>query len=292
MNARLDKLTVRRPSFDVSGVPVWWNGNDPVVTRFFDALAVHFPDGERFFIQSVRNFQDKIEDEDLRQDVRDFFKQEAQHGLAHDAYNSIMSAQGVDVEWIVSDMKLILGFAQEYLPDDVQLALTAAFEHVTATLGEQFMAGDAEMFRDSDPVMRALFLWHGVEEVEHKRVAFDVYQKVAGGGYVTRSSALLLGTVFAHVLIGRVMWHMLAVDGVTSNPRVIAKGLYRLYGPGGHVTRLARPFLSWFRPGFHPSDSGVPARVREWAAAYEKCGDPMKATRVVFPVEVATGNAA
>ncbi|MCG8438771.1 MAG: metal-dependent hydrolase, partial [Pseudomonadales bacterium] len=48
----------RKVAFDVSSVPRHWNGGDPVLTRFFDALSVHFPEGERFFIQSVRNFKD------------------------------------------------------------------------------------------------------------------------------------------------------------------------------------------------------------------------------------------
>lgn len=33
--------------------------------------------------------------------------------------------------------------------------------------------------------MAHLFLWHGSEEVEHRHVAYDVYQRI-GGGYVRR----------------------------------------------------------------------------------------------------------
>jgi len=53
----------RKVAFDVSSVPRHWNGGDPVLTRFFDALSVHFPEGERFFIQSVRNFKDQVTDD-------------------------------------------------------------------------------------------------------------------------------------------------------------------------------------------------------------------------------------
>jgi predicted metal-dependent hydrolase len=37
------------------------------------------------------------------------------------------------------------------------------------------------MFKNAHPAMRAMFMWHGVE-VEHKTVAFDVYETAAGGG--------------------------------------------------------------------------------------------------------------
>ncbi|MGB3622442.1 MAG: metal-dependent hydrolase, partial [Ketobacter sp.] len=74
----------RKVTFDVSTVPRHWNGGDPVLTRFFDALSVHFPEGERFFIQSVRNFQDRVKEPGLREDIRHFIRQEGQHGIVHD----------------------------------------------------------------------------------------------------------------------------------------------------------------------------------------------------------------
>lgn len=141
---------------------------------------------------------------------------------------------------------------------------------------------DALMFRHAHPVMRAMFLWHAVEEVEHKAVAYDVYEKVAGGGYLIRVSALLVGTALVHVVVGRVLWHMLKVDGLTGRPLVIIRGLYKLYGPNGMLTGLIRPYLAWFKPGFHPWDSGIPEKVSAWLEEYDRHGDPMEASRRVF----------
>jgi len=280
--AHLHTIQPRKISFDISDVPVFWNGGDPVLTRFFDALSVHFPDGERFFIQSVRNYQDQVTDPKLKADVRSFFRQEAQHGIVHDQYNAVMAAQGIHVEKIIKRMKFTLHLTQKYMPLKYQLAMTAAFEHITATLGEGFMDGDGDMLRNADPVMRAMFMWHGVEEVEHKAVAFDVYEHAAGGGYLTRTSALLLGTALVHVIVGSVLWHMLKVDRLTGRPLLIARGLYRLYGPNGLLTRLIPAYLAWFRPGFHPWDSGIPEKVSAWLDEYEKDEDPMRASHVVF----------
>ncbi len=276
------KIQPRKTAFDVSDVPVFWNDGDPVLTRFFDALSVHFPDGERFFIQSVRNYEDRVTDPGLKADVRAFFRQEAQHGIVHDKYNAVMAAQGVNVEKIIKRMKVALALTQKYMPPKYQLAMTAAFEHITATLGEGFMDGDGDMFRNAHPAMRAMFMWHGVEEVEHKAVAFDVYEQAAGGGYVTRTSALILGTAMVHVIVGSVLWHMLKVDRMTGRPLLIAQGLYRLYGPNGLLTRLIPAYLAWFKPGFHPWDSGIPEKVSAWLTEYEKDEDPMRASFVVF----------
>ena len=98
------------------------------------------------------------------------------------------------------------------------------------------MEGEGEMFKNAHPAMRAMFMWHGVEEVEHKTVAFDVYETAAGGGYFTRASALIIGTLLVHAVVGSVLWHMLKIDKLQGQPLVLAKGFYRLYGPRGLIT--------------------------------------------------------
>lgn len=280
--AKPHAIKPRKPSFDVTDVPVFWNDGDPVLTRFFDALSVHFPDGERFFIQSVRHYQNRVTDLKLKEDIRNFFWQEAQHGIVHDRYNAVMAAQGVNVDKIIMRLKIAIRLFQTHLSPKHQLALTAAFEHITATLGEGFMEGEGEMFRHAHPIMRAMYMWHGVEEVEHKAVAFDVYETAAGGGYFTRVAALIGGTAVVHMVVGSVAWHMLKVDGMNRRPLLIAKGLYRLYGPRGLLTRLVPRYLDWFRPGFHPTDSGMPEKVEAWLTEYQRHEDPLLATFMVF----------
>ena len=86
MNAPL-KTTVQpvvrtNLDFKLDEIPRFWFGGDPFLTRMFDALSLTFPDGERYFIQSVRLFRDKITDPDLQKRVADFIRQEAQHGLS------------------------------------------------------------------------------------------------------------------------------------------------------------------------------------------------------------------
>jgi predicted metal-dependent hydrolase len=280
--AKPHAIKPRKPSFDVTDVPVFWNDGDPVLTRFFDALSVHFPDGERFFIQSVRHYQNRVTDLKLKEDIRNFFWQEVQNGIVLDRYNAVMAAQGVNVDKIIMRLKIAIRLFQTHLSPKHQLALTAAFEHITATLGEGFMEGEGKMFRHAHPIMRAMYMWHGVEEVEHKAVAFDVYETADGGGYFSRVAALIGGTAVVHMVVGSVAWHMLKVDGMNRRPLLIAKGLYRLYGPRGLLTRLVPRYLDWFRPGFHPTDSGMPEKVEAWLTEYQRHEDPLLATFMVF----------
>jgi predicted metal-dependent hydrolase len=276
-------LRHRRTKFDFADVPTRWNGGDPFITRFLDALSINFPEGERFFMESVRAFEERVKDPTLREEVKVFCRQEAQHGAAHHAYNRTLQDQGVNVEAILSMLSAQKRWAQRELSPKMQLALTAAAEHLTATLAEGILEFAPFVSQNAHPEMRALFLWHAVEEVEHKAVAFDVYRGVGRGDYVTRALAMVYFTAYLHVRIAAIMRHMLEVDGVPARRRVVARGLWRLYGPRGFLTRMLPSYLAWFKPSFHPWDSGMPEQVATWIAAYEQHQDPVRATLAVFP---------
>src|SRR5699024_4235514 len=74
--------------FDLGGdIPRFWMDGDPFKTRYFDALSMLFPHGERFFIDCVRDFSDQVTDPELKAQVKDFIFQEGQHGQQHTKFN-------------------------------------------------------------------------------------------------------------------------------------------------------------------------------------------------------------
>jgi predicted metal-dependent hydrolase len=64
-------------------LPVDWHSGEPAVTHFYDALSLTFPEGERFFIDSVRRNAHRILDPDLERRVQGFTAQEAIHSREH-----------------------------------------------------------------------------------------------------------------------------------------------------------------------------------------------------------------
>jgi uncharacterized protein len=129
--------------------------------------------------------------------------------------------------------------------------------------------------------MRAMYVWHAVEEVEHKAVAYDVYQTAGGGGYVTRSLALITFTLYLHIRIAAIMQHMLEVDALPNRRLLVARGLWRMYGPRGYLTRLIPSYLAWFKPGFHPWQTPMAPQVAAWITEYEQHQDPVRATQAL-----------
>ncbi len=77
--------------------PRYWFGNDVFVTHFFNALSSTFPEGERFFIRSVRRYADRIDNVMLAREVTAFVGQEGQHSKAHDVHVALLVDQGYGV---------------------------------------------------------------------------------------------------------------------------------------------------------------------------------------------------
>ncbi|MGQ0697822.1 MAG: metal-dependent hydrolase [Panacagrimonas sp.] len=269
------------PDFDLHGdIPRHWFGGDAFKTRFFDAMSLLFPEGEKFFIQCVRDYRDRIDDPVLQAQVKDFTYQEGQHGMVHNAYNQRIAAQGIAVDAIVDQETRILGWFRKHLPASWTIAHTAAVEHMTAIMAHSFMK-HPETFEAADERMRALYVWHGVEEIEHKGVAFDVMRNVAKVGYFTRVFTMLYVSVFFPLHTFLIMRHMFQVDGVRGRLKVWARGLGWLYGRKGIMTRLLPHYLAYFRPGFHPWQAGQMDTYLRWRGVFDVKGDAIAAANAL-----------
>ena len=69
----------------------------------------------------------------------------------------------------------------------------------------------------ADPQIAELWRWHGIEETEHKAVAFDVFLAV-GGTVSERRQALLMNTFFFFKDTMRNLCIMLQKEGKLWNP--------------------------------------------------------------------------
>jgi uncharacterized protein len=258
----------------------WYEG-DAFKTRFFDAMSTLFPEGERFFIECVRDYRQQVKDPVLQEQVKNFIFQEAQHGQQHDRFNARLAQQGIRTDVIEASNRSTIRWWRTHIHRKLTLAMTAAAEHLTAIMAHAFL-GNRELFTQADPRMRALYYWHAIEEIEHKAVAYDVMQKVAGVGYFTRITGMLLETFIFPFFVFMIMNHMFKVDGLQSRWKLWLKGLWWLYGPRGVMTRLLPHYLAYYRPGFHPWQSGRMAGFERWQKVYRESGNPVEASDAVM----------
>ena len=267
--------------FQLDGeMPRFWNGGDPYKTRFFDAMSLTFPIGERYFISSVRAYKDQIQDAQLAQEVKDFTRQEAQHGMAHSLFNDLLQKQGLQVAWTQTFLDRKFKWQLRSWPAVFNLAYTAAAEHLTAMMCTTFMERP-EIIASFEPRMRALYTWHSIEEVEHKAVCYDVLTRVAKASYFTRVAALIYFSIEYPIGNWYMVNRMLKDDGFGWGKRMtmLLKGMWWLYKPGGVFLPALGFYLSYFKPGFHPWEHKETPHYRTWMAAFARSGgDPIEAS--------------
>lgn len=275
---QVDPVVRSQLNFKIDEIPKFWFANDPFKTRFFDALSLTFPEGERFFIESVRLYRDQIQDRDLQQKVKDFIRQEAQHGIAHDKMNQQMIEQGMPVEQFTQMLRSRFQGVLKNQTPAYCIALTAASEHLTALMAECFF-GEKETMQEVHPYVRALLAWHSIEEMEHRDVAFDVMKDIAQVDEKTRKKALVIASGMMLLFNSYRTNEMLKVDGFNALQRakLFATGLPWFLGPKGKLTKMKSQYLDWFKPDFHPSQHPIIAQYDTWIDTLAKTHDPIQA---------------
>jgi predicted metal-dependent hydrolase len=226
-----------------------------------------FPDGEKYFIDSVRAFEDQLQDATLKAQVREFTRQEGHHTLHHRHFNRLIQDMGVSLERCADVAKEILERSRREDSKLMQLAMTAAFEHFTALMGDWLLRRDAAQRSDIAPAALPLWMWHAVEETEHKAVAFDVYQAV-GGSYWLRVHAMLRVTTIFLPRIHQLQLQMLYEDPSPFSLRDLAHCVKYLYGRGGTIRGILPGYLRYFRRSFHPWQDDNASLLSAWQTRY------------------------
>ncbi len=248
------EITVRDIRFGAGAVSsAHWLGEDPFATAFFNALSVTFPQGERFFMDSVRRFKAGLPPK-LAAEAAAFVTQEAMHTREHVAFNKLVAEQGYDVEALEARTRRRLAIARAREPR-VQLAVTMALEHFTAILAHALLARPAHL-EGAGAEAQALWRWHAIEEIEHKAVAFDTYMAVdrktfAPLRWLRRSLVMLVSTIILIDAVGSNMRDLLAQDGI-KGWRAFSGTMRYVFVKPGIARQVAGLYFSYFRPGFHP----------------------------------------
>lgn len=245
------QIKARQP--DIALPQPWvrhWHGENAFKSHFFDAMSLLFPDGERFFIDSVRHYRDQATDPHLQKQISGFIGQEAHHSREHDRYSEALRQNGYDLDYLEHRLKRRLAFVRKHLPPKVHLASTVAVEHFTAIMADAILQ-NPNWLDGAEPSMAKLWRWHALEESEHKAVAFDLYQQVCSSVWLRRR-AMLHSTLYFTLDTFKGLVHMLKRDGLLWNWGVWRDGLSWLWGSRGILRPLVRTYLDFYKRDFHP----------------------------------------
>jgi predicted metal-dependent hydrolase len=259
-------VPTRRISFEESlrDLPKHFAGDGDLVASHVTAgLSAVFPDGEDFFVRSVRHFRDQITDPELKKQVTGFIGQEAMHGREHRAFNARLAELGYPTHHVERFTKWGLELRERIAPPKANLAATAALEHFTATLAELVLTDTETRDAFGHAAVRDLFAWHALEESEHKAVAFDVYKAVGGTERmrVWTMNAIRWGFVLG---MGFQVGVSLLMDKRTFKRGELRASWKRFRSMKVISREMWDQLKDYNRPDFHPDDRDTSALIEQW----------------------------
>ena len=256
------EIRPRRMAFDTeTPMSKYAFKNNSLISTFFYALSALFPDGERFFIHSVRLYRDQIKDETLKEQIRGFIGQEAHHGVSHEALNQAITDMGFPMDRITGKLHKRVDFLKKF-SHGRQLALTVAMEHFTASLAE-FLLKNSEILDDAEPTVRKMLIWHAVEEIEHKAVAFDVYNAHVGDEFMRkRVMVISMISLFSRLAMYQV-W-LLRSQRHFPSWREWKEAAVFFWGKKGLLRDNMKGLAKFFKTGFHPWDIDQTELIEGW----------------------------
>lgn len=261
---------IRNVKFNFDKVEKHWILNSPIATHFVNSMHIVFPEGEKFFVRSVRRFSKRIKDEQLKKNINAFCGQEGIHAREHERFWEVMQEQGLKPELFARLLKLT-AFSGKYslenlmvkglnmispeLGDKFALSLTTALEHYTAILANALFHEPIATNDNIAPQMLELLHWHASEEIEHKAVAFDVLKEV-DDSYLLRISGMGAASIllWGYLITGQVMFYIIDKEKNLVMMPAEAYMLFKTIVLGEIGQSLANHLFDYFKRDFHPND--------------------------------------
>jgi predicted metal-dependent hydrolase len=273
----MDNIPVRQLRFkfdDVNNHNPVWSKTSPEFAMFINALGVHVPHFERFLVKVMREYRDDLNNDKLKEDVKNIIGQEAHH-----AFNFIKWTEHLVKRYPAIDE--LDNHAKEYFAAQLnrdkrfKIGFTAGYETFTFLAGLIILDRYEELMAEADPVIRALWVWHQVEEVEHGAVAFEFYE-----AFFKEHEWYRKWMVF-HAF-GHIAWEtfksyrqMLKVEGYYASPAKAFKGWKFFVGFAWDFARSALTVLSRnYHPRNHPICTSAQNRIAiAWRDYYNQGKD-------------------
>ncbi|EHQ58764.1 putative metal-dependent hydrolase [gamma proteobacterium HIMB55] len=260
------ELVVRKMPFEFpEDIDPHWNPTKVEWSHMVNGASLAMPFLEPYLIRTMRKALAKIEDPTLQQEVKHYMGQEGQHYQQHRRFNDILIAAGYEgLRDIEDQMRLEFAEFEKKRSLKFNLAYACGFESMALGLGHWLVKEREYLFGGSDSRVASLILWHFIEEVEHKNVAFDAYHAVYGN-YFYRVFGTFYATLHVMKFSRRAYQLMLKKDGLwgkLSSRWKLLKVIMRF------LTAMVPPMVVACIPGHHPSKVEDPQWYRDWLATY------------------------
>jgi predicted metal-dependent hydrolase len=286
--ANRDRWKVRRVAFDYAGAhvtPKSWHPAEPEFARLVEALSVSMPYLEPYLIQTMREVKADLDDPVLVREVDLYIGQESAHFRQHQKLNDEIAKTTSHSRPLEAVFQADYKAFRETRSTAFHLAYAEGFEALTMAIAQTLVEDRVRLWGGASAAPVSMILWHMVEEIEHKTVTFDVFERLHGSYWMRvygffYASGHLLGRGFQGYA------KMLREDGLAANwqsrwRRWRTLGRF-FFGVGRRAARVLSPW-------YDPRQTRDPAWALAWIARYEREGASFKhldMARLVAPEPV------
>lgn len=178
--------------------------------RWFDALSVLLPAGERFVIGAARDAEAAWPmDRTMLSAVEQLVRQEWAHRRVHQRYNDGLEARGLPVARMQASLDTLMAPIDNW-PLDRRILLAAALEQWTALLSSEVLRSRSWLGRQDNSTVR-MWRWHCTEELEHHGTAMALARR-ARRAPLQWPAIFILAALWIFKDVCRIQSDMLAVD--------------------------------------------------------------------------------
>lgn len=250
---------VRKPEFQWENLSEHYVDNNSFGTHFLNSMHVIFPDGEKFFVRSVRKYIDQIQDPELKERLKAFIGQEMHHMNQHRTFWNFLKKQSPALEVFENFYRnAVYTHFEDFMRsteygNKLALSITAALEHFTAIFGEAALQNNCELLSNIPGDMKDLLKWHAAEELEHKSVAFDLLQEV-DDSYLLRVLGMIYATVALNFFLFTGQTIFMLYDKEIKLADLPGQFVRFLQKVSPLAKGVLENYFDYFRPDFHPDD--------------------------------------
>jgi predicted metal-dependent hydrolase len=177
----LTDLKVRKFDFQFTDdIPFQWNPGNPYWGNFINFAAFVAPAFERYFIKATRLAIPQISDNSIAKNADLFCLQEAQHSKHHIAHLKMLVKKVPALELAGNEVMKSYDDLLANNSTEFHLAYAAIVELCFGPFAKFVVDNREFLFVESDQRIASFFLWHMVEEFEHRNSAIDIYNDVVG----------------------------------------------------------------------------------------------------------------
>ncbi|KAA0103221.1 metal-dependent hydrolase [Mycolicibacterium sp. P1-5] len=173
-------LHVRKLRFGFADYPVPfnWNSADPAFSCATNLLSFLFLAIEKMITATVQEALPHITDQVVAEEALAFVRQEGQHSMAHRQHAKGLIKAYPALQETLDDVMAVYDELTATTSVKYRLAYIADLE-ATFTPTFTMMLNNADtLFAPGDDRVASLFLWHFVEEIEHRSSALIIYDAV------------------------------------------------------------------------------------------------------------------